>query len=101
MNKTEKYAIASEIIRQLGNKAICMIGARNFSATENSVVFKIGKNDKKVTHIKIALNGLDLYDITYIRCWGVNIKTMAESNNIYADMMHTDIEENTGMRTSL
>lgn len=93
--------IANEIARQIGNKAFTMLGAKNISGDENSITFKIGGNVKKVTHIKIRLNGLDLYDMIFYNVRKAVIKTLSEFSNIYADQMHSLIESETGMDTSL
>jgi len=98
--KTDK-TIATEIARQLGNKAMCMLGAKNFSCTNNMFCFKIGKNCKRVNYIKITLNGLDLYDMEFIRIHGAKMTKLAKHTDIYADMMHQIIETETGMYTSL
>ena len=96
-NKT----VATEIVKQLGNKALCMLGAKQFSCTDNALVFRIGGNCKRVNCIKITLNGLDQYDMEFIRIWGIKLSTLAEHENVHVDSMHGVIESETGMRTSL
>lgn len=98
--KTDKR-VAEEIYRQLGHKARYMIGAKNFSCTDSLLGFRIGRNCKGVNYITIELNGLDLYNMKFSKIYGTKITTLAEHNNIYADMMHDIIESETGMRTSL
>lgn len=98
--KTDK-TVAKEIARQLGNGTLCMLGASNLGCTDYRLSFKIGRNCKGVTHITIELNGLDLYDMQFIRIYGAKMTVKAEHNNVYDDMMHSIIEAETGMRTSL
>ena len=98
--QTDK-TVAMEIYRQLGHKARYMLGAKNFACTENRLVFRIGRNCKGVNCITIELNGLDLYDMQFIKIRGADLKVLAEHNNVYADMMHSIIESETGMNTSL
>jgi hypothetical protein len=98
--KTDK-TVATEIAQQLGNGALCMLGASNLGCTDNRLCFKIGRNCKGVTHIKITLNSLDLYDMEFLRIRGPKITVLAEHNNIYNDMMHSIIEAETGLNTSL
>jgi hypothetical protein len=93
--------VATEIYKQLGRKARYMLGGKNFTANPSALVFKIGKNCMNVNWIRITLNGLDLYDIEFIKIHGSKITVKSRENNVYADMMHGIIEAGTGMRTSL
>lgn len=99
--ETNTMSVASVIASQIGNKAFTMLGAKNITGDENSLTFKIGRNVKKVTHIKIALNALDLYDMTFYKVRGVNITVLSEHGGIYADMLHDIIETETGLDTKL
>jgi len=96
--------IAETIRRQIGHKALYMMGAKNLIASANGLTFKIMRNAKKVTHVVVTLNALDLYDIEFVRC---NVrakemrKTMSESNGVYADSLHAALEMHTGLATSL
>ena len=92
--------IANNIAKQLGNATFCLIGAKNLGSLENGLQFQIGRNPKKVQYITIKLNGLDLYDIEFTRITrDLERIVIAEENNIYADMMHSLIEKNTGLIT--
>jgi len=93
--------IATEIYKQLGNKALYMIGAKDYVAGENSFSFKIMRNEKKVTHVRVKLNGMDTYDVTYFNIRGINIKEISKSCGIYNDMLLGNIRNNTGLETSL
>lgn len=92
--------IANEIKRQLGNKASMMMGAKNFVGDTNSLQFRIGRNSKSVNFIKITLTPADLYDIEFGRIHGMNYTVKASSEGIYSDMMHSIIENETGMYLS-
>ena len=60
--------IANTILNQLGgNRFVAMTGAKNFVALENGIRFKIGRNKSKANTVKITVNGLDLYDIEFIK----------------------------------
>lgn len=92
------------IMQQLGgNKFVAMTGANTMSFYEKdkSFTFKIMKNAKKVTHVKIKLNARDLYDIEYLNIRGMNMKTVAEAHDVYASELRKNFEENTGLYTSL
>lgn len=93
--------IATEIHKQLGGKALMMIGAKGFMATDDSLTFKIMRNEKKVTHIKIELNVMDTYDVTYFNIRGIKIKEINKSEGIYNDMLLTSIRVNTSLNTNL
>ena len=91
-------SIANTIKQQIGNKALYMIGAKNLIATESGLTFKIMRNSKSVSYVKIELNGADLYDVQYLNGNG---KLKTEDNDIYFDMLHQSIEKNTELYTSL
>ena len=91
--------IAKTIQQQIGNKALCMMGAKNIAGSNNSLSFKICGS--KITHIKIKLNGLDLYDITFYTIRYCQIKSEEIVENVYAEDMHKLIETKTGLYLSL
>ena len=93
--------VAKQIAEQIGNKALFMIGAKNLAGTKNSLVFKIGRNSKKVNYIRITLNAMDLYDVEYMKVTTKKSTTLYTDNGLYNDMLNKSIEENTGMYTSL
>lgn len=96
--------IAEEILNQLGNKAIVMIGAKNFGKGKTPegkeyLSFKIGRNSKGVTYIRIIYNSAtDDYTMVYSNNRGIEIKSV---DGIYFDQMHSSIEYNTGIYTHL
>lgn len=94
--------VAKEILTQLGGgKFIAMTGAKNLAGDEKSLQFKIGRNSKSVSHVKVELNGLDLYNVTFysVRAGKVTIKNQVD--NIYNDMLQSTFTTNTGLYTSL
>ena len=102
MTTTEILQVANEIRNQLGHKALYMLGAKEFAGTENSLRFKIMRNSKKITHIQITLNSMDLYNVEFFkikRDWTKDI--ISELENVYVDQLHKLIEENTELYTSL
>ena len=96
-------AIAQTIAQQIGKQALFMLGAKNLVASENALTFKVGRNAKRVTHIKVELNGYDLYDITYYKITnrGLNVIELHTSTMVYFDQLHADFEAQTGMYTKL
>ena len=58
--------VANTILRQLGGHRFkIMTGAKNLIGDENSLTFKVAS--PICTHVKITLNGLDLYTATGFR----------------------------------
>lgn len=93
----------SEILKQLGGKRfIIMTGAKNLTYDDKSksIAFKIMRNAKKITHVKIILNGLDLYDMIFYNC-GKELKTISQVKNLYCEMIRGEFEKQTGLYTSL
>ena len=93
--------IANTIKDQIGTKALFMIGAKDLMGFENGFSFKVGKNSKKVNHVKITLNGKDLYDAEYGWIYGCKYTVRSTENDLYDDMLRGSIERNTGLYTSL
>jgi len=101
IEKTDKR-VACEILRQLGgNRFIAMTGAQNFCATNNSFLCQIPMKKDRISHIKITLNGLDLYDIEFISTWGNQLKTVSTFEGAYNDMLQNIISDRTGLALSL
>jgi hypothetical protein len=108
MDLVEKYLgeatnmqVANTIKKQLGHKALVMMGAKNLVGGDDYFSFRIGRNSKGINYIKITLTSMDLYDIEFGSIRGMNYKVKYEAKGIYADMMHNVIEQNTGMYLSL
>ena len=94
-------AVANEINRQIGNRAFTMMGAKHKFGIENGLQFKIGRNSKKINFVKVTLNDSDLYDIEFGTIRNLDYTIKKTENDIYADMMHQTIEQNTGLYLSL
>ena len=85
------------IYKQLGSgRFVAMTGATQLGYDADSLSFRI-KGSKKVNHVKVALNSMDLYDVTYSKIWGHKSKTVLESSGLYCDMLTNDIEQTTGL----
>lgn len=94
--------VANEILNQLGNRRFsAMTGATNFVGSETALTFKIMRNEKKVTHVRITLNEVDLYDVEFINVRGLNYKTLETVNNVYAENLRNVFTANTGLDTNL
>jgi hypothetical protein len=95
-----RLIVAETIRSQIGHKALYMLGAKNMAGDEKSLSFRIS-GSSRVNYIKVTLNSLDLYDITFGKIWGNSYKVISEKNGIYNDMLHSIIESETGLYTSL
>ena len=63
--------VAKTILAQLGGANFLLLtGAKNLTYSENSFSCKIMKNSKKVSHVKVVLNAMDTYDVTFYYFWG-------------------------------
>lgn len=107
------YTVAETILKQLGGNVFCMmVGATKRDdriASENALIVRIrgaqtGSNKKgKPTYMKVELNGMDLYDVTFYR---VQLATLdlietGKHEGIYADMLRPTFTEETGLYTSM
>jgi len=94
--------VGQTIAQQIGNKAFAMMGAKNLMTTENGLQWKVGRNAKGVTHITVTLDPSDTYIVKFQKVGrGYKVTDLATFEGIYADMLHTTIEHNTGLYLSL
>lgn len=94
---------AATILRQLGNRCLVMIGAKAILDCGDAVQFKVGRNAKGVTHVRITLDPSDTYTVKFDRVTrrGMNVTPKGEVSFVYADQLRTAIETHTGLYTSL
>ena len=105
---------ATTIVNQLGgNKFLAMTGSKNIMALENGVRMDLVKNMSGANKLYITLNGLDLYDMKFIKYTPgrLNKKTFAytddkttdiqEYEGIYADQLQELFKVTTGLDTTL
>lgn len=96
--------IAQTILQQLGGgRFITMTGARNLVDHGNALSFRLPSRFAKggINYVKIELNGLDLYDITFGKVWGTDFKVLATEEGLYNDMLIPTFEQTTHLYTSL
>ena len=106
--------IANTILDQLGgNKFITMTGSKNFIAEEYALSMKLAKNKSSANYLKIYLNGLDLYEMTFskITMPSFNLKTgemrnggykeVASFNGVMFDQLQSIFTSVTGLDTHL
>ena len=78
-----------------------MIGAKQIVAGENYLMFRIGRNAGNWHKIKVTLNGKDLYDVKFMKIRKMVVTQEKTVENIYFDMLHKTIENETGLATKL
>ena len=96
---------ATETLNQLTqsqngmNRLVAMTGANNFvkSKEESSVSFKI----PRIGFVKIRLNGMDTYDMTFYKIRKYEYKVIQEFKGLYSDMLKETFESHTGLYLSL
>ncbi len=92
--------VANEIRKQIGGKALYMLGAKNLAGDEKSLQFDI-RGSQRFNRIKIQLNGKDLYDVTFYKIVKYDVKDKKVVEDIYFDQLHEVIERETGLYTKL
>lgn len=98
MNKT----VSQEIFRQLGSKTIFMLGVKNVMTNDGNDLSFIIKGSRKVRAIRIILDSNDTYTMIFTWWRGMGkLKEVAKYTGVYSDTMHSIIEEETGLATSL
>ena len=91
---------AATILKQLGgSKFIAMTGATCYS-DGNTLVSKF-KGSKIANIMYVTLNSLDLYDVKICKYRALEVKTIFEIENVYADMLKSIFENTTKLRISL
>jgi len=92
--------IAKEIVRQIGNMALSMLGAKNLLAGERSLQFDV-RGSKKANRISVTLAWDDTYTVAFFKGRGLSLKKVAESEGVYVDNLRGVIAQGTGLYVSL
>lgn len=108
MKNERAVQVSNTIIDQLGgNGFIAMTGSKEFAYTvkpngDISLSFRVGKNVKRVSHIRVTLNGQDLYDIEFARISILgDVKILNEMKSVYAEDLQELFVNNTGLLINL
>ena len=93
--------VSETIIEQLGGVSILsmMIGLKKIITEPNAVqlIFPLPKHKGAVNKVRIFLNGLDLYDIEFIRFNKRGHKVISKEENVYAEDLKDFFERGTGL----
>lgn len=106
-NQQQQYSIANEIWQQLGAQRFSLItGCSPITYGEKDgkvyLLMSVGKNCHSVNRFEVAYNeGMDLYEVRFMRSRKGQMKVVANFTEVYADMMHTLFEQETGMTTAM
>lgn len=109
MTTTEnKLHVAQTILAQLGGRMfVMMTGAKDIlghagdDASSPFVQFRIGRNAKGVSHVRVTLDPSDTYTVKFMKNSVRGSKTLAEISDIYAENLRNVFEMHTGLYTSL
>lgn len=95
----ERQRIARTILDQLGGQRalVVMTGAKDFLALESGVQFKIMRNAKNVTTVRITLNASDTYDMEFGKIRKYEYTVLSTNEGVYFDMLKGLFEEATGL----
>ena len=98
-------AIAEETLRQLGgNRFLVMTGARYLAYHENGALqFRLpGRIARQgINHVRVELNGMDLYDITFASLRGMKHTVKHEATNVHAESLRDIFTTHTGLHCTL
>ena len=111
MNKLtdQQIEIAQTIMNQLGGKRfVAMTGAKDHTALDSGVQFKIGRNATPCNTVSIEYDaGRDLYNMTFEKVslskktWDVTRKTIKHIEGVFCDQLAGIFTEVTGLDTRL
>ena len=93
--------VAHTIAAQIGNRAFMMMGAKNLAAGESTLTWKIGRNAKGVTHVRVELTPMDTYTVRFYRVRGTRQAELEAVDDVYVDSLRSTIENHTGLYLSL
>ena len=108
MKATKNMRIANEILSQLGGHKFTVItGSSQYAAGENYLRMNLARNISGANRLKIELNWMDTYDMTFYRqtmnrkTFEVKITEKAQFSGVYFDQLCGIFETTTGLYTSL
>ena len=98
--------VAKTIRAQIG-RGLVMMGAKDLVASSDDsptpgLTFRIGRNPKGATHVRIDLASDDTYTVTVLRVSrSYQVRELSRSAGVYADGLTVTLEEATGLALSL
>lgn len=105
--------VANTILQQLGGRRFSvMTGAKDFLGSENSLQFRLGRNQTQTNRVRVVLEPSDTYTVYFekVSLPRVNakgefvdgkVKLIAKRDDIYCDVLADVFTSVTGLYTSL
>ena len=93
-----------QTLQQLGgNRFIAMTGAKNLAVdkSKNELHMKIMRNSKGISHVRIRLTSMDLYDMEFLQVRAGKIKIKSKEKGVYGDQLGKMFKKNTGLNVRL
>jgi hypothetical protein len=93
-----------QTLQQLGgNRFIAMTGAKNLAVdkSKNELHMKIMRNAKGISHVRIRLTSMDLYDMEFLQVRAGRIKIKSKEKGVYGDQLAKMFKKNTGLNVRL
>lgn len=101
-NTQSDLTVAMTILEQLGgNRFRAMTGARKFGGTANSLDFKLGRNGKNITDVRITLMPSDTYRMEFLKVRAGKVKIASTVEDVYNDSLRAVFTAETGLYTSM
>ena len=104
---SDKTQVAKTILEQLGGKRfVVMTGAKTLTShPEGALSFRLpgggGFTKGGINYVKVQLNALDTYDVSFLKLRGANVKHIAEEKDVYADKLQEVFRLHTGLETRM
>lgn len=97
-----RNTVAQTILAQLGGGVFqAMTGAKNLTASEDTLTFGIGRNSQRINRVEITLNASDTYDLKFWRITKKSWKVVKEISDIYVSELREVFTDTTGLETSI
>lgn len=96
--------IAQTIFTQLGgNRFKMMTGAKDIFFDGPALQFKLPSNfaNLGINFVKISLNSMDTYDITFKKIRGTKVTDVDDVTGIYCDQLAAIFQDKTGLDTNM
>lgn len=104
MSTTDSMQVAATILEQLGG-ARCltaMLGAKNFLGSKDALQFRFAAKAKNgANSIRVVLAASDTYTVEFWAIRGVDCRKVDSQDDVYADVLRSVIEYETGLYLSL
>ena len=109
LTPAEYMPVANEIVRQLGRGFSVITGAKNFIGLPDQrggVMFRLpmNGNPKRISHVRIILNWMDMYDVEFLQVRGgrnPTVTVVQSVSDVYCDQLLDVFEAGTGLWATL